>query len=82
MGVNLVAYASERRVGMEAREEEDKINDFGRDPIGEGLEERVRLYSGRQYCFIDIDSTLVSSLDRNIIASSRGFLIMQETMQD
>ena len=26
---------------MEAREEADKINDFGRDPIGEGREEQV-----------------------------------------
>ena len=26
---------------MEAREEADKVNDFGRDPIGEGKEERV-----------------------------------------
>ena len=27
---------------MEAREEEDKINDFGRNPIGESRDERVR----------------------------------------
>lgn len=33
---------------MEAREEEDKINDFGRDPIGEGQEERVRSFTS--YC--------------------------------
>lgn len=26
---------------MEAREAEDAINDFGRDPIGEGKEEQV-----------------------------------------
>lgn len=45
MGVNLVSYASRRRAGMEAREEEDKINDFGRDPIGEGQEERVRSFT-------------------------------------
>lgn len=41
IGVNLVSYAARRRAGMEAREEADKINDFGRDPIGEGKEERV-----------------------------------------
>ncbi|KAL5528350.1 hypothetical protein ACEPAF_7486 [Sanghuangporus sanghuang] len=40
VGVNLVSFATHRRLGMEAREEEDKINDFGRDPIGEGKEER------------------------------------------
>jgi hypothetical protein len=26
---------------MEAREAEDVVNDYGRDPIGEGQEERV-----------------------------------------
>jgi len=40
IGVKLVSYAARRRAGMEAREEEDKVNDFGRDPIGEGKEER------------------------------------------
>ncbi len=42
IGVNLVSYATKRRYNMEAREEADKINDFGRDPIGEGNDERVR----------------------------------------
>ena len=28
---------------MEDREQEDKVNDFGRDPIGEGKDERVSL---------------------------------------
>jgi hypothetical protein len=41
MGVYLVSYATRRRAGMEAREAEDMVNDFGRDPIGEGQEERV-----------------------------------------
>jgi hypothetical protein len=41
MGVNLVSYATKRKAGMEAREAEDAINDFGRDPIGEGREEQV-----------------------------------------
>lgn len=45
MGVNLVSYATRRRASMEVREEEDKINDFGRDPIGEGKEERVRPFT-------------------------------------
>ncbi|THH09808.1 hypothetical protein EW145_g1766 [Phellinidium pouzarii] len=40
IGVNLVSFATRRRAGMEVREEVDKINDFGRDPIGEGKEER------------------------------------------
>jgi hypothetical protein len=43
MGVNLVSYATRRRAGMEAREQEDAVNDYGRDPIGEGKEEQVRL---------------------------------------
>ncbi|KAH9942279.1 eukaryotic membrane protein family-domain-containing protein [Epithele typhae] len=40
LGVQLVTYATRRRAGMEAREDVDKINDFGRDPIGEGKEEK------------------------------------------
>ena len=43
MGVSLVSYATRRRAGMEARESADVVNDFGRDPIGEGQEERVSL---------------------------------------
>jgi len=46
MGVNLVSYATRRRAGMEAREVADMVNDFGRDPIGEGKEEQV--------CFIPL----------------------------
>lgn len=41
IGVNLLSYATRRRAGMEEREEADKVNDFGRDPIGEGKEEQV-----------------------------------------
>ncbi|KAF8893387.1 eukaryotic membrane protein family-domain-containing protein [Infundibulicybe gibba] len=41
MGVNLVSYATRRRAGMEAREEADVVNNFGRDPIGEGKEEQI-----------------------------------------
>lgn len=84
MGVNLVGYASRRRAGMEAREEEDKINDFGRDPIGEGQEERVRSHlhilphlvirsSPNIRFFLDIT-------DRNTTASSRPFSITHEMM--
>ncbi|KAF9268667.1 DUF747-domain-containing protein [Marasmius fiardii PR-910] len=40
IGVNLISYATRRRAGMEAREAADRINDFGRDPIGEGKEEQ------------------------------------------
>ncbi|TFK44218.1 eukaryotic membrane protein family-domain-containing protein [Crucibulum laeve] len=40
IGVNLVSYATRRRAGMEEREAADAINDFGRDPIGEGKEEQ------------------------------------------
>ncbi|KAG1735114.1 DUF747-domain-containing protein [Suillus paluster] len=40
LGVNLISYATRRRAGMEARATADTVNDFGRDPIGEGKEER------------------------------------------
>lgn len=42
LGAHLVSYATRRREGMEAREAGDVVNDFGRDPIGEGKEEQVR----------------------------------------
>ncbi|CDO76187.1 hypothetical protein BN946_scf185037.g10 [Trametes cinnabarina] len=41
MGMHLLTYATRRQAGMEAREEADRINDFGRDPIGEGKEEQA-----------------------------------------
>ncbi|KAI0342004.1 DUF747-domain-containing protein [Trametopsis cervina] len=40
MGIKLLSYATRRRIGMEAREVADVVNDFGRDPIGEGKEEQ------------------------------------------
>ncbi|KAG8901968.1 hypothetical protein FRB99_004986 [Tulasnella sp. 403] len=40
MGVNLLAYASRRRLGMEERMRGDEeINDYNRPPIGEGKQE-------------------------------------------
>ncbi|KZT26850.1 DUF747-domain-containing protein [Neolentinus lepideus HHB14362 ss-1] len=40
IGINLLAYASKRRAGVAAREAADAVNDWGRDPIGEGAEEK------------------------------------------
>lgn len=40
LGVNLISYAGTRRTGTEARAAADRVNDFGRNPIGEGTEER------------------------------------------
>ncbi|KAI0829700.1 DUF747-domain-containing protein [Trametes gibbosa] len=41
LGMYLLTYATRRRAGMEAREEYDKINDFGRNPVGEGKDEQT-----------------------------------------
>lgn len=41
IGVYLLEYAKRRQMGMEVRKKQDVVNDFGRDPIGEGKEERV-----------------------------------------
>ena len=38
-----MGYATHRRSGMEARQAADVVNDFGRDPIGEGKEEQVQI---------------------------------------
>ncbi|KAJ3560624.1 hypothetical protein NP233_g10714 [Leucocoprinus birnbaumii] len=40
LGVNLITYATRRQAGMEEREAADAVNNFGRDPIGEGGDER------------------------------------------
>ncbi|KXN90816.1 hypothetical protein AN958_03470 [Leucoagaricus sp. SymC.cos] len=40
LGVNLITYATRRQAGMEEREAADVVNNFGRDPIGEGEDER------------------------------------------
>ena len=58
LGVHLLTYATRRRAGMEAREEADRVNDFGRDPIGEGKEEQVRceglLYLALSFTMINL----------------------------
>ncbi|KAI0081882.1 DUF747-domain-containing protein [Panus rudis PR-1116 ss-1] len=52
MGVHLLGYATKRQAGMEARAAADVVNDFGRDPIGEGKEEQVRSsLSNPRYAF-------------------------------
>lgn len=48
MGVHLLSYATRRRAGMEAREAADVINDFGREPIGEGKDEQVMYFLSRR----------------------------------
>jgi len=74
MGVYLVSYATRRRAGMEAREAEDVINDYGRDPIGEGQEERV------SYIFtFPITDPQHSSTYRSTTVSSKTFWTMRGT---
>lgn len=79
MGVSLVSYATRRRAGMEAREAADVVNDFGRDPIGEGQEERK--YNRELKVILDNardDTATVSEIGERIptekgtIDSSRG----------
>ncbi|KAF8971129.1 eukaryotic membrane protein family-domain-containing protein [Flammula alnicola] len=53
IGVNLLSYATRRRAGMEEREAADVVNDFGRDPIGEGKEEQ--LYNKKLKTLLDSD---------------------------
>jgi hypothetical protein len=43
MGLNLLAFAHSRRSGMDAREQEDQVNNFGRKPIGDSVQEQVGL---------------------------------------
>ena len=74
IGVNLVSFATRRRAGMEAREEADKINDFGRDPIGEGKEERVRSFVVEMKSYLDV-------LSRSTTGILRRCLTIKMTMQ-
>jgi hypothetical protein len=74
MGVKLLIYATKRRAGMEAREVADAVNDFGRDPIGEGKEEQVCTRS------IDAPCPRLTS-HRNIIAGSRHCSMIRATMR-
>ncbi|CAA7260584.1 unnamed protein product [Cyclocybe aegerita] len=53
MGVNLVSYATRRRAGMEEREAADVVNDFGRNPIGEGKDEQT--YNKKLKTLLDND---------------------------
>ena len=68
VGVNLIGYATRRRSGMEARQAVDVVNDFGRDPIGEGKEERVRFYSSALWASYNSKKNHIQSF---IIANSK-----------
>jgi len=46
LGLALLSYSAVRRGGMEEREREDRVNDFGRAPIGESKEETVSHAAG------------------------------------
>lgn len=60
MGLNLLAFAHSRQAGMDQREQEDRINDFGRKPIGDSLQEQVSL-----------DSRILADFFANPAASAR-----------
>lgn len=74
IGVNLISYATRRRAGMEARKAEDAVNDYGRDPVGEGTEERVSGSVVLRYLHPDFAPL------RNTTANSKLFSITGGTM--
>ena len=41
LGLSLLSFSALRRAGMETREAEDAVNDFGRAAVGESKEEKV-----------------------------------------
>ena len=55
LGLQLIGYAAARLAGADRREADDVVNDFGRDPIGEGDDERV----GGSLCLVDFMLTRV-----------------------
>lgn len=42
LGLGLLSFSAVRRAGMEQREREDEVNNFGRAPVGESQAETVR----------------------------------------
>jgi hypothetical protein len=54
---------------MEARQAADIINDFGRDPIGEGKEEQVRFYISSLLFLVN----LYKNTQSFIIANSKHY---------
>lgn len=42
LGVNLLAFAIQHQIGLQARQNADSVNDFGRSAIGESRSEQVR----------------------------------------
>lgn len=73
LGVRLLTYATRRRAEMEAREIADRVNDFGRDPIGEGKEEQV------SHLRDNIRALLLTNRCSNITKNSRPCLIASAT---
>lgn len=55
LGVNLITYATRRQAGMEERRAADAVNDFGRDPIGEGGDERIYNKNLKKYVDDSLD---------------------------
>ncbi|WVR04077.1 hypothetical protein IAU60_001076 [Kwoniella sp. DSM 27419] len=49
LGLALLSFSAMRQEGMEAREAEDVVNDFGRAPVGESKEETDYNKQTRQY---------------------------------
>lgn len=77
VGVNLVGYATRRRSGMEARQTADVVNDFGRDPIGEGKEEQVRFIGSLSSLLVTLKNDLTQSF---ITANLKHYWIATEMM--
>lgn len=44
LGLSLLGFSAMRQEGMDEREAEDSVNDYGRSAVGESKEETVRLY--------------------------------------
>ncbi|KAK1920829.1 eukaryotic membrane protein family-domain-containing protein [Papiliotrema laurentii] len=49
LGLSLLSFSAVRQAGMEEREREDKVNDFGRAPVGESKEETAYNQQTKEY---------------------------------
>lgn len=65
LGLSLLGFSAMRQEGMDEREAEDSVNDYGRSAVGESKEETVRLS-------LSFPPSLLPSLSRVSLIKSLG----------
>jgi hypothetical protein len=75
LGLSLLSYSALRQAGMEEREAEDAVNDFGRPAVGESKEETASCRSRSEQSMKQDKSTPgVQQADNRVSVPRRGRL--------